>query len=301
MIYTVTFNPAIDYSMKIENISFGKTNRSKNEYIAFGGKGINVSFILNELNTESTALGFIGGFTGLALKDALENAGIKTDFVFLKNGVTRINVKLKGENETEINALGPDISADELKAFFEKLKFLKRGDILILSGSVPGSLPDNIYENILENIQNKGIDFAVDATGKLLLNTLKYRPLLIKPNKAELEEILNIKINGKEDIVSGAKKLQTSGARNVMVSLGKEGALLLCEDGKILENPSLCKKAVNTVGAGDSMVAGFIAGLKNGFEYAFRLANAAGSATAGSENLATKEEINTLLQGEANG
>lgn len=300
MIYTVTFNPAIDYSMFIEKIYEGQTNRSQREHIAFGGKGINVSLVLNSLGYRNTALGFIGGFTGLALKDALENGGVKTDFVYLQNGMTRINVKIKGRTETEINANGPNISKKDFDSFLEKLNALQSGDIIILSGSIPKSLPENTYETVLSLLQNKGVDYIVDTTGKSLLAALKYEPLLIKPNKAELEELLNISINSEEDIVNGAKRLKSLGARNIMVSLGEDGAMLLTEKGQILKSHSLCKKAVNTVGAGDSMVAGFVAGIANGYEYAFKLANACGGATAGSMELATKEEIFKLLKGDFN-
>ncbi len=300
MIYTITFNPAIDYSMHIKEINEGQTNRSIGEHIAFGGKGINVSVILNALGAESTALGFIGGFTGLALKEALENKGIKTDFVFLENGITRINIKLKGKKETEINANGPHITKNEINLLLEKLNKLQSGDILVLSGSIPKALPDDIYETVLSKLHGKGIEYVIDATGKLLLNTLKYKPLLIKPNKAELKELLNISITSKEDIVNGAKELQRLGARNVLVSSGENGAVLLAENGEILKSPSLCPKAINTVGAGDSMVAGFIAGMDKGCEYAFKLANACGGATAGSTELATREEIYKLMEGKEN-
>ncbi len=295
MIYTVTFNPAIDYLMHIKSITPGETNRSEYEHISFGGKGINVSFILNELNVLSTALGFIGGFTGHALKDGLNKKGIATDFVEIQ-GDTRINIKLKSNEETEINANGPDISESELNQLLEKLNKLESKDVLILSGSVPKTLPNDIYEVILSRLQGKDIHTVVDATGKLLLNTLKYKPLLIKPNKTELEDLFDYSINCEEDIVNGAKRLQEMGAKNVLVSLGKDGALLLDENGSIHKSPSLCKKAINTVGAGDSMIAGFIAGLNKGYEFAFKLANAAGGATAGLEDLANKEEIHRLMR-----
>lgn len=295
MVYTVTFNPAIDYVMHIDNIAAGFTNRSKNEEIYFGGKGINVSCVLAQLGIKSTALGFTAGFTGEALEKEVTKKGINSDFIRLEKGATRINVKLKGDAETEINAAGPDISATDLEKLFAKLETLKDNDILILAGSVPKSVPINIYETILEKLHNKNVRFVVDATGNLLLNVLKYNPFLIKPNRQELEELFAITIEDEDGIISAAQKLKNMGAKNVLVSLGGDGAILLDENGNIYKQPAHKITAINTVGAGDSMIAGFIAGLNKGYEYALKLGSAAGAATAALPDLATNEKIFELL------
>ena len=233
MIYTVTFNPALDYVMYTGTLINGKTNRSRCEELYFGGKGINVSYVLSQLGVSTTALGFVAGFTGDALEAAVKDWGIKTDFVHLANGLTRINVKLKGECETEINAQGPSIDKDALDALFLKLDVIKNGDTLVLAGSVPSSLPSDIYESILKRLSGRGVRFVVDATGKLLENTLQFKPFLIKPNIDELCEVLNIKIETEEELIAAAKRLQEKGAQNVLVSLGGDGAVLLADDGKI--------------------------------------------------------------------
>ena len=295
MIFTVTFNPAIDYVMQVGDIEFGITNRSKTEEIHFGGKGINVSQVLSKLGEDTTALGFTAGFTGEALEKAVNKKGITADFIRLKKGNTRINVKLKGEDETEINAAGPHIEEDELNCLFKKLSALKSGDTLVLAGSIPTSLPNDIYEQIAKLIQNKGVRLVVDATGDLLLKVLKYKPFLIKPNKQELEEIVGYEIKNDEQLISAANILKQKGAENVLVSLGAKGAILLSEDGKIYKQTAFKVDAVNTVGSGDSMIAGFLAGLKNGYEYALKLGAAAGAATAASSGLATKERIEELI------
>lgn len=295
MIYTVTFNPAIDYVMQSGEITLGKTNRSVAEEIHFGGKGINLSLVLSELGKDTTALGFVAGFTGDALEKAVEKRGIKTDFVHLKSGNTRINVKLKGEVETEINAAGPRIEADELNQLFEKLELIKSGDTLVLAGSIPASLPKNVYEKIAEKIQNKNIRLVVDATGELLLKVLKYKPFLIKPNKQELEEVAKMELKTEKDIILAATDLKNMGAENVLVSLGEDGALLVADDGKVYKKAAFKVNAVNTVGSGDSMIAGFLAGLDKGYEYALKLGAAAGAATATLSGLATKEKIEEIL------
>ncbi len=297
MIYTVTFNPAIEYVVYTEAISSGSIMRSSRENIYFGGKGINVSLILRELDTLSTALGFIAGFTGEAIEKNLLEKGIATDFIRLPKGLSRINVKIRADMETDINASGPKIEATELELFFNKLDNIKKGDTLILAGSVPRGLPNNVYEVILERLRNKDIRFVVDAEGELLKSCLKYRPFLIKPNKEELEELFSVKLSSKGEILDYAKKLTEMGAENVLVSLGGEGAVLLTGTEDNYFEPALGGKPVNTVGAGDSMLAGFIAGyLKTGdFSYALKLGSACGGATACSEGLATKEEINKLL------
>lgn len=295
MIYTVTFNPAIDYIMQIDNIKEGCTNRSKKEEIFFGGKGINVSRVLSQLGVKSTALGFVAGFTGAELESFLQKNNIFTDFVKLSEGQTRINIKLKGKEETEINANGPEISKDELNLLFKKIDKLAENDILLLAGSVPNTLPKDIYEQILERLGNKNIKTVVDATGELLVNCLKYKPFLIKPNKAELEEIVGKKLKNQEDIVSAANFLKNQGAINVLVSLGKDGAVLVDESGKVHTHSALKINLVNSVGAGDSMVAGFLAGMEKSYEYALHLGSAAGAATASLNDLADKDTILSLL------
>ena len=295
MIFTVTFNPAIDYLMQVGDINFGKTNRSITEEIHFGGKGINVSAVLSELRVETTALGFTAGFTGEALEKAVGEMGVKADFIRLKSGNTRINVKLKGNDETEINAAGPHIEEDELNRLFEKLESIKSGDTLILAGSIPASLPKDIYEKIAEKLQNKSIRLVVDATGNLLLKVLKYKPFLIKPNRQELEEIIGKEIKTEDELISAANVLKEKGAENVLVSLGSEGAVLLAADGKVYKQSAFKVKAINTVGSGDSMIAGFLAGYENGCKYALKLGAAAGAATAALPALATKEKIEEIL------
>lgn len=297
MIFTVTFNPAIDYVMRVGDIIFGKTNRSNEEEIHFGGKGINVSIVLSELGQSTTALGFTAGFTGEALEKAVDEMGVKADFIRLKAGNTRINVKLKGADETEINAAGPHIEEDELNRLFEKLESLKSGDTLVLAGSIPASLPDDIYGQIAKRVQNKGVRLVVDATGNLLQNALKYNPFLIKPNRQELEEIIGKEIKNEEELISAANLLKVKGAENVLVSLGAEGAVLLAADGKVYRQSAFKVKALNTVGSGDSMIAGFLAGFDKGYEYALKLGAAAGAATAALQGLATKKKIEEILNG----
>lgn len=297
MIYTVTFNPAIDYVMKVDALTTGNTNRSEYEKIYFGGKGINVSNVLKELGMESTALGFCAGFTGDAILKNLEEKGIRADFVKLAEGNSRINVKIKGEQETEINGQGPHIKEDEINQLFEKTNRLKKGDILILAGSIPNTLPDHIYEEILEKLSGRGVRFVVDATQDLLVNVLKYRPFLIKPNQFELGEIFGRELETDEEIIECAAELKKQGAVNVLVSMAKKGAVLLDENDQVHKMTPPSGKAVNSVGAGDSMVAGFLAGyLKSGdYEYALKLGTAAGAATAFSSDLAKRDEIEKII------
>ncbi len=297
MIYTVTFNPAIDYVMNVPGLVPGEVNRSKEEYVFFGGKGINVSLVLRELGRDSTALGFIAGFTGDAIRRGVEDAGVKSDFIRLENGLSRINVKIKASTETDLNGKGPDISEKDLQSLFEKLDTLKNGDILVLAGSIPPDLPENIYETILARLSDKSITFVVDATGDLLKNVLVYKPFLIKPNHHELGEIFGKTLKNTDEIAHYAKEMQKMGARNVLVSMAANGALLVDETGRVHIIGTAKGKAVNSVGAGDSMVAGFLAGYleKNDYSYALALGSAAGSATAFSEGLANKELIFRLL------
>lgn len=298
MIYTVTLNPAIDYIMRMDELHMGITNRSNSEEYYCGGKGINVSLVLAELDIPSTALGFIAGFVGDAIDKWVANTYVTTDFIRLRDGISRINVKIKAGEETEINGQGPDISEDELEALMMKVDHIQDGDTLVLAGSIPSTLPDDTYERMLERISEKDVRIVVDATKQLLVNSLKYKPFLIKPNKQELSEIFDVDVQTKEDIVTYAKKLQDMGARNVLISLGGDGAMLVDEDGQIHEAGVIKEKVVNTVGSGDSMVAGFVAGyeMKNSYSYALTLGSVCGNATAFLPWLATKEKINELLE-----
>lgn len=297
MIYTVTFNPAVDYIVRVGALRPGEVNRSDAEDVFFGGKGINVSLVLKQLGIESHALGFIAGFTGTAIEDGIRKAGITTDFVRLQSGFSRINVKIKSSCETELNGQGPQIPQDSIRCLLEKLGRLQRGDVLILAGSIPNTLPENMYEKIMEPLAEKGIDFVVDATGELLVNVLPYKPFLIKPNKAELSEIFKKPLHTDAEIVQCARALQQRGAKNVLVSLAGDGALLADEHGKIHKMAAAQGTVINSVGAGDSMVAGFLAGYicKKDYAYALRLGTAAGGATAFSPGLAEKQEIDRLL------
>ncbi len=295
MIYTVTFNPAIDYVIFLDQFSAGEINRSKSEAVQFGGKGINVSVMLKRLGVDSTALGFVAGFTGDALVRFLQNEGIHADMIRLQNGMTRINVKIRAEVETEVNGQGPVIDDTALTALFAKLDKLQQGDTLILAGSIPNTLPEDIYEQILSRLQGKGIRFVVDASKDLLCNCLKYKPFLIKPNHIELGEIVGKTLSSDEEIAFYAHELQQMGARNVLVSMAGEGAILLDENGMIYKQPGLKGKVVNSVGAGDSMVAGFVAGAQKGYDHALKLGTACGGATAFSEGLGERELIEELL------
>ncbi len=300
MIYTVTFNPALDYIMRVDDLQSKDINRTRSEEIHYGGKGINVSVILTRLGVENKALGFVAGFSGKQIEDMLVSEGIKTDFVHLKEGYTRINVKIKCDRELDINANGPEIKREEVDALFEKLEELKSGDYLILAGSIPKALPDNMYEKILERLDGKGVNFVVDATEDLLKNVLKYKPFMVKPNHHELGEIFGVEITALEDIEKYAKKLQEMGAKNVLVSRGKDGAALIDEFGKVHTMGNVPGKIISSVGCGDSMVAGFVAGYakEKDYAYALKLGSACGNATAFSSGLATKNEIDKMLQSE---
>lgn len=297
MVYTVTFNPAVDYIVHTKELRAGATNRSDSEEIYFGGKGINVSIVLSELGVKSKALGFVAGFTGAAIERGVSEKGIDADFVHLSGGFSRINVKIKSDEETELNGQGPKIPDEAVQQLFAKLDELQDGDTLVLAGSIPSSLPSDIYERILARLSGRKIRTVVDATKDLLVKVLKYQPFLIKPNNFELGEIFGVELHTADEIVKYAEKLHEMGARNVLVSMAGDGAVLLDETGKT-HVCGVCRGTVkNSVGAGDSMVAGFIAGCeKAGYEYALRLGTAAGGATAFSEGLATKEKINELLQ-----
>lgn len=295
MIYTVTFNPAVDLIVHPDELKNGATNRSKSEEIYFGGKGINVSLVLKELGIKSRALGFVAGFTGEAIENSLVERGIDADFVHLEKGFSRINVKIKSGEETELNGRGPQIPKKALQELLEKLDKIEDGDTLVLAGSIPADLPEDIYEKILERLSGRKIRAVVDATKKLLLNVLKYKPFLVKPNNHELGEMFGVELKTVDEIIEHARKLQEMGAVNVLVSMAGNGAVLLDEHGKT-HVCGACKGTVkNSVGAGDSMVAGFIAGCENGYEYALKLGTAAGGATAFSDGIAKKEEIFGLL------
>lgn len=297
MVYTVTFNPAIDYVVHTGEMKLGATNRSEREEMYFGGKGINVSIVLRELGIDSKALGFTAGFTGEAIEKGLADMGIDTDFVRLETGNSRINVKIKATEETELNGQGPHIDDKAISALFEKLDKLTDGDTLILAGSIPSSLPPDIYQRILEKLSDRRIKAVVDATKDLLLNVLQYKPFLVKPNNHELGEMFGVTLKSDEEIEKYARKLQDMGAVNVLISMAGDGAMLIDEYGK-MHRCGVCKGTVkNSVGAGDSMVAGFTAGsLQGDYEYALKLGTAAGGATAFSDGLATKEKIAELLK-----
>lgn len=297
MIYTVTFNPSLDYIVSMNSFEMGMTNRTINEQMFPGGKGINVSIVLSNLGIENTALGFTAGFTGDQIEREVCKMGLITDFIRIGEGFSRINVKLKDYDGTEINGMGPEIGEAHVQELFRKLDQLKAGDTLILAGSIPKSLPDSIYSDILGRLQNKEVQFVVDATKDLLLNVLQYRPFLIKPNNHELGEIFGVTLETREDVVPYAKKLQEKGARNVLVSMAGQGAVLVDENDGVHMLAAPKGMLVNAVGAGDSMVAGFVAGWtqKQDYEYAFRMGISAGSASAFSELLATREEIEQIF------
>ena len=297
MIYTITFNPALDYIVRVQDFKLGQVNRTSYEEVYAGGKGINVSIVLKNLDVENVALGYIAGFTGEEIENKIKAFGCNTDFIKLNNGMSRINVKLKSNEESEINGQGPSISDQDLKELYRKLELLREGDILVLAGSIPATLPKNIYEIIMEGLSGKGIRFIVDATGELLLNVLKYKPFLIKPNHHELAELFNATIENEDDIVIYAKKLREMGAQNVLISRAGDGAIFVTEKDEIIKSDVPKGTLINSVGAGDSMVGGFIAGyLKNkSLEEAFKMGVATGSASAFSEGLATKEKVYELL------
>lgn len=293
MIYTVTFNPSLDYIVSMKDFTMGMTNRTAAEQIVPGGKGINVSIVLRNLGIENTALGFTAGFTGEEIEKETKSIGLRTDFIHLDSGFSRINVKLKDYDGTEINGIGPEITEEAVQQLYGKLDCLQEGDVLVLAGSIPKCLPDSIYSDILERLKGKGILFVVDAAKELLLNVLQYDPFLIKPNNHELGEIFGVKLHTREEVLPYAKKLQEKGAKNVLVSMSGQGAVLVDETGNVhaLEPPK--GTLVNAVGAGDSMVAGFLAGWTEAkdYDHAFRMGLSAGSASAFSDNLATKEEV----------
>lgn len=297
MIYTVTFNPSLDYIVTVPEFTCGRVNRTSGEKLFPGGKGINVSIVLKNLGVESTALGFFAGFTGEKLKSLMEEKGIRADFIPVAEGMSRINVKLRSDEETEINGQGPAIGEQDIKKLYEKIDQLSEGDILVLAGSIPDVMPKTIYMDIMEHLQEKKLHIVVDATKDLLVNVLQYHPFLIKPNNHELGEIFGVELSEKAEVMKYAGKLQEMGARNVLVSMAGDGAVLVAEDGSVYEAKAPKGKVVNSVGAGDSMVAGFLAGYleSKDYEKAFYMGLCTGSASAFSEELATKEEVNVLF------
>ena len=293
MIYTVTFNPSLDYIVDVENFRLGMTNRTCSEQMMAGGKGINVSIVLKNLDIRSTALGFIAGFTGEEIRRQVAELGIFAEFIAIPEGLSRINLKLRSIDGTEINGMGPTIGQPQLDALYEKLDTLTEKDTLVLAGSIPASMPSSIYSDILARLQDKGVTFVVDATKELLTNVLCYKPFLIKPNNHELGELFGVTLSTRESVVPYARRLQEQGARNVLVSMAGQGAVLVAEDGSVYMTPAPKGTLVNAVGAGDSMVAGFLAGWQERHDYghAFRMGVAAGSASAFSKYLATQEEV----------
>ncbi|WP_367932745.1 1-phosphofructokinase [Enterocloster citroniae] len=298
MIYTVTFNPALDYVVTVNHFTLGSVNRTVRENIFYGGKGINVSALLANLGYESTALGFVAGFTGEEIERGVKALGFGSDFIKVENGMSRINLKLKSDEESEINGMGPQITPDDVRKLFEKLGRLTKGDVLVLSGSIPVAIDDTIYERIMERLDGRGIRIVVDAEKDLLLNVLKYHPFLIKPNNHELGQMFGTELSTDEEIVEYAEKLQDMGAVNVLVSMAKDGAILVSEDGQVHKQAVAKGTVKNSVGAGDSMVAGFIAGyLDTGdYRHALKLGTACGGATAFSDGIGTKDLIMKLFE-----
>ncbi len=298
MVYTVTFNPSLDYIVSVADFKLGFTNRTDSELMLPGGKGLNVSMVLGNLGVENTAFGFSAGFTGEEIIRRAEEMGVKTDFIRIEEGISRINLKLKTIDGTEINGCGPKIGQRELEELMEKLDVLKEEDVLVLAGSIPGSVPDDIYKRIMKRMSGRGIKVVVDATKDLLLNVLEYRPFLVKPNNYELGEMFGCEIKTREEAIPFARKLREMGAANVLVSMAGNGAAFAAADGTLYDTPAPVGKLVNGVGAGDSMVAGFLAGWleKKDYMHAFLMGVSAGSASAFSEFLATRKEIEAVYR-----
>lgn len=296
MIYTVTFNPSLDYIVTVDNFTTGRVNRTTTEFMYPGGKGINVSIVLKNLGYDNIALGFEAGFTGEEIIRRISDMGIIHDFIHVDSGLSRINVKIRSDNESEINGQGPAIEADHINKLYQRFDKLKNGDILVLAGSIPTVMPDSMYMDIMKYLKGRNIKIVVDATKDLLVNVLEYRPFLIKPNNHELGEIFGVELKTRDEVVEYAKRLQKMGAVNVLVSMAGEGAVFVAEDGSIFKTPAPKGVVKNSVGAGDSMVAGFIAGYLNSGNYveAFKMGVCTGSASAFSDKLATKAEVEAL-------
>lgn len=297
MIYTVTFNPSLDYIVSVKDFRPGMTNRTSSELMLAGGKGINVSIVLGNLGIKSTALGFIAGFTGDEIVRRLHNGGINSEFIKINDGISRINIKLKLIDGTEINGQGPHIDSSHIEQLMNRLRRLESGDVLVLAGSIPAGISDNIYKDIMDMLKDKGVQIVVDATSRLLTNVLEYNPFFIKPNQHELGDIFNVTLNTQEEVIPYALELKKMGAVNVCVSMGGKGAILVADDGNVYKAKAPDGILKNSVGAGDSLVAGFLSGWieKKDYEYAFRKGVATGSASAFSERLATNGEVNDLI------
>lgn len=297
VIYTVTFNPSLDYIVSVKDFRPGMTNRTSSELMLAGGKGINVSIVLGNLGIKSTALGFIAGFTGDEIVRRLHNSGINSEFIKINDGISRINIKLKSIDGTEINGQGPHIDSSHIEQLMNRLRRLESGDILVLAGSIPAGISDNIYKDIMDMLKDKVVQIVVDATSRLLTNVLEYKPFFIKPNQHELGDIFNVTLNTQEEVIPYALELKKMGAVNVCVSMGGKGAILVADDGNVYKAKSPDGILKNSVGAGDSLVAGFLSGWieKKDYEYAFRKGVATGSASAFSERLATNGEVNGLI------
>lgn len=297
VIYTVTFNPSLDYIVSVKDFRPGMTNRTSSELMLAGGKGINVSIVLGNLGIKSTALGFIAGFTGDEIVKRLHNSGINSEFIKINDGISRINIKLKSIDGTEINGQGPHIDSSHIEQLMNRLRRLESGDILVLAGSIPAGISDNIYKDIMDMLKDKGVQIVVDATSRLLTNVLEYKPFFIKPNQHELGDIFNVTLNTQEEVIPYALELKKMGAVNVCVSMGGKGAILVADDGNVYKAKAPDGILKNSVGAGDSLVAGFLSGWieKKDYEYAFRKGVATGSASAFSERLATVGEVNMLI------
>ena len=297
VIYTVTFNPSLDYIVSVKDFRPGMTNRTSSELVLAGGKGINVSIVLGNLGIKSTALGFIAGFTGDEIVRRLHNGGINSEFIKINDGISRINIKLKSIDGTEINGQGPHIDSSHIEQLMNRLRRLESGDVLVLAGSIPAGISDNIYKDIMDMLKDKGVQIVVDATSRLLTNVLEYNPFFIKPNQHELGDIFNVTLNTQEEVIPYALELKKMGAVNVCVSMGGKGAILVADDGNVYKAKAPDGILKNSVGAGDSLVAGFLSGwiAKKDYEYAFRKGVATGSASAFSERLATNGEVNDLI------
>lgn len=297
VIYTVTFNPSLDYIVSVKDFRPGMTNRTSSELMLAGGKGINVSIVLGNLGIKSTALGFIAGFTGDEIVRRLHNGGINSEFIKINDGISRINIKLKSIDGTEINGQGPHIDSSHIEQLMNRLRRLESGDVLVLAGSIPAGISDNIYKDIMDMLKDKGVQIVVDATSRLLTNVLEYKPFFIKPNQHELGDIFNVTLNTQEEVIPYALELKKMGAVNVCVSMGGKGAILVADDGNVYKAKAPDGILKNSVGAGDSLVAGFLSGWieKKDYEYAFRKGVATGSASAFSERLATVREVNMLI------
>ena len=297
MIFTVTFNPSLDYIVRVDEMRLGTINRTNYEQLLPGGKGINVSIVLGNLGHPSRALGFSAGVTGVALEKLLADAGVDADLVHVKEGFTRINAKVKAVEETELNGQGPRIAPEDVDALFSKLDVLGQDDTLVISGSVPNTLPSDMYEQVMERLAGHGVRIVVDAERDLRTRVLPYRPFLVKPNNHELGDIFGVTLKTRDEVVPYARRMQEMGAQNVLVSMAGEGGVLVAADGQVYQSPAAKGTVVNSVGAGDSCVAGFLAGLMEtgSYQTAFRMGLAAGSASAFSDHLATRPEVEDLM------